>query len=406
MVDKLNYTNILKSNYNFFSAKYFFGLGDDNYSYDIVRIIKLLYILISFILNLLIVIFLIIRKKKKFSIALILTGNILIINFIHTFSYSFEWILKEEDDNHSMPLYIMKNGTVLNNNTNIDSDYYQVGGLLIGNPNNFGVCNFQGFSLIFSALAQDVLIIIFFYIINLPNAPTKIKMRLFIVFGYFFPLVVAFIYLAIDGIGLNDKYCYIKKFDFEKVKNCSIIFSNGDYTDYNTCNVKYEFTKTKFRLLVNILYGLRTINLFVSSLFLYKIIQYVRLNKLKNMYILKLSAILIVQAITILLGLIYRIGSSIDEHFSRKLSSIFLCLNTLDGILFPLSYSLSNGVYRILFCGKRKDSKESLSEDEDEFMSYGSASSFLIVPSPTVEKTFAMVDVKDDNNFDLSYANN
>ena len=124
------------------------------------------------------------------------------------------------------------------------------------------------------------------------------------------------------------------------------------------------------------------------------------------MYILKLSAILIVQVITILLGLIYRIGSSIDEHFSRKLSNIFLCLNTLDGILFPLSYSLSNGVYRTLFCAKRKDSKESLSEDEDEFMSYGSASSFLIVPSPTVEKTFAMVDVKDDNNFDLSYANN
>ena len=405
MVDKLNYTNILKSNYNFFSAKYFFGLGDDSYSYDIVRIIKLLYILISFILNLLIVIFLIIRKKKKFSIALILTGNILIINFIHTFSYSFEWILKEKiDDSHSMPLYIRENGTVINNNTHIDSDYYQVGGLLIGNLNNFGVCKFQGFSLIFSALAQDVLIIIFFYIINLPNAPTKIKIRLFILFGYFFPLLIAFIYLSIDGIGLNDKYCYIKKFTYEKVKNCSDIFSNGDYID--TCNIKYEFTKEKFILLVNFIYGLRTINLIVSSFFLYKIIQYVRLNKLKNMYILKLSAILIVQVITILLGLIYRIGSSIDEHFSRKLSKIFLCLNTLDGILFPLSYSLSNGVYKTLFCAKRKDSKDSLSEDEDDFMSYGSASSFLIAPSPTVEKTFAMVDVKDDNNFDLSYANN
>ena len=57
MVDNLNYTNILKSNYSFFSTKYFFGLGDDNYSYDLVRIIKLFFILISFILNLLIIIF-------------------------------------------------------------------------------------------------------------------------------------------------------------------------------------------------------------------------------------------------------------------------------------------------------------------------------------------------------------
>lgn len=403
MVDELNYTNILKSNYSFFSAKYFFGLGYNNYSYDPVRIFKLLNILISFILNLLIIIFLIIRKKKKFSIALALTGNILIINFMHTLSFSFEWILKENNDNIKS-LHIIKNGTVINNDyNNTFPNYYQIGGLLVGNPSNFKVCKFQAFFLIFSALAQDVLIIIFFYIINLTNVPNKNKIKLFIIFGYFFPLIVAGIYLLIGGLGLNDKYCYIQKFEYDKVENCSNLIYNN--IDNISCNVKYKFSKTKFRLLINFIYGLRGINLIISSYFLYKIIQYVKLNKLKNMYILKLSAILIVQVITIFLGLIYRIGSSFDEKFSRNFANIFLCLNTLDGILFPLSYSLSNGVYRTLFCSNRKDSKESLSDDQDELMSFGSGSSFLILPSPTREKTFAMIDVKDDNNFDLSYAN-
>lgn len=402
MADKLNYTNILKSNYNFFSAKYFFGFGDDNYSHDSVRIIKLFYIMISFILNLLIIILLLIRKKKKFSIALTLTGNILIINFIHTLSYSFEWILKEESHDHLRSLHIMKNGTVINNLPYENYDYYEIGGLLIGNPNNLGVCKFQSFILIFSALAQDVLIIIFFYIINMSNAPSKIKIRLFVIFGYFFPLIVAFIFFAIGGLGLNDRYCYIKKFDFEKVQNCSNIFL-GDNNYIDTCNIKYKFIKVKFRILIYFLYSLRGVNLIINFFFLYKIIQYVRLNKLKNMYILKLSAILIVQLVNIFLGLIYRIGSSINEDFSRKFANIFLCLNSLDGILLPLSYILSNR--KALFCSKAKDSKDSLSDDQDEFMSLGSASSFLILPSPTVDKTFAMVDVKDDNNFDLSYSN-
>lgn len=405
MVDNLNYTNILKYNYNFFSGKYFFGFGDANYSYDPIRIIKLICILISFILNLLIIIFLFIRKKKKFSIALTLTGNILLINFIHTLSYALEWILKEDDKS----LHIMKNGTVINNdyNNNTDSDYYQIGGLLIGNPKNFAMCKFQGFSLIFSALTQDVLIIIFFYIINQPNTPSKRKIRIFIIFGYFFPFIIACIYLAIDGIGLNDKYCYIKKFIIDKVEDYNINYKDiNNNESYNTtCNVNYKFAEKNFKILVNILYSLRGINLIISTFFLYKIIRYVKLNKLKNIYILKLSAILIVQVIIIFLGLIYRIGSSIDEQFSRKFIKIFLCINTLDGILFPLSYSLSNGVYQTLFCSIRNESKESLTEIQDELKSFGSGSSFLILPSPTVEKTFAMVDVKDDNNFDLSYSN-
>lgn len=157
----LNYTNILSgNNYNFYRAAYFFGFGDDNYSFDSVRLIKLLYILISLILNSLIIISTIKKKKSKYSIGLLLTGNILFINFIHTFSYSFEWVLKEPNNNRT--LYISKDGEVLNSNKSLVSDYYEVGGLLVGNMNKIGACVTQGFVLVFSAICQDILINIFF----------------------------------------------------------------------------------------------------------------------------------------------------------------------------------------------------------------------------------------------------
>ena len=367
MVDIFNSSNINKTDYNFYKPKYFFGFGDNSYSSDPVRIIKLLYILISFILNLIIIISLLKRKKKKFSVALILTGNILIINFIHTFCYSFEWILKEKGKN-----YIYEK----------DGITYEIGGLLIGNPSKFGVCKFQGFSLIFSSQSQDMLINIFFFIVNRPEIPSRIFIRIIIILlGYFLPLIISSIYLSANAIGINDKFCFIKKFN--KTPN------GYEYNDMYGYSIFF-------------VYFLRFINLIISSIFLYKIIIYVRLNKLKSMYILKLSAILIIQVLTILFGLIYRIIGGFSESFSSKFASVFLCINTIDGILFPLSYSLSNGIFNILFCGGATDRMHSLPDSQADLLSSKSTNSSQS-PTNIEEKTFAMVDIKDDNNFDLSY---
>ena len=391
MVDKLNYTNILRRDYNFYTSLYFFGFGDDDYSSDPIRIVKLLYILISFILNLLIVLSILKKKKKNFSIALILTGNILLMNFIHTFSYSFEWILKENDDNHIRTLYINDNGTKNYNEDNYtesdSSKYYEVGGLLVGNLNNPAACVTQGFLLVFSALSQDILINIFFFILNLPKIPSRLTIRIYLIFlGYCVPLLISFIYLAVKGYGINDKFCYINKFG---------ILNEG--------YIPYKFNGSFFRTLLYIIYGIRTTNLAIGLFLIYKIIRYVKLNNLKKIYILKSSAILIIQVITIFIGLIYRIGSSINENFSRYFSRIFLCINTIDGILFPLSYSLSNGIYQNLFC--ISTSKDSLENNDEMLMnSKMDNSSFNIKKVPTNEKTLAMVDLKNDNNFDLSYA--
>ena len=396
MVDILYYENILKKNYNFYKSNYFFGIGDEDYSADPIRIVKLLYILISFILNLIIIISILKKKRKKFSIALILTGNILIINFIHTFSYSFEWILKEENNNNNeynnKTVYLGEDGYIYNTNSTKLKDiiYYEVGGLLINNLENLDVCTTQGFFLIFSAISQDILINLFFFILNQPKIPSKKIIRILVILiGYCIPLIISLIYLFKDGLGINDKFCYIKKFD--------VVANNS--------NNPYKYNQS-FPILVYILYGFRTANLFISLFLLYKIIKYVRANKLKRIYILKSSAILVIQVITILMGLIYRISSSIDENFARKFTNIFLCVNTLDGIFFPLSYSLSNGIYSNFFNSNRystKDSLESLSDEQDDECNECNNDNNLNASVSTSEKNFAMVDINDNNNFDISY---
>ncbi len=368
----LNSDNISKGDYNFFSAAYFFGFGDDNYSSDSVRIVKLFYILISLILNILIIISIIKKKNRKFSIALLLTGNILIINFIHSFSYSFEWVLKDSD--HFLKLF--KDDT--------NQSYYEVGGLLVGNMDDNAACITQGFFLVFSSLSQDILINIFFFVINRPKIPSKRRIRLYLFIGYCFPLIICLIFLKFKEFGINDKFCYIKKF----------LFENQEYS-YNGI----------FPIIVMFIYALRLLNLIISIYLLVQIFKYVKANKLKKIYILKSSSILIIQIITILIGFLYRFISAINEEVGREITNTFLYINTLDGILFPLAYSLSNGIFQNLFCEGKRNSAETITTDEDEETIRNNETNQIqnTVSRVTTEKTFAMVDIKDDNNFDLSY---
>ena len=375
----LNYTNILLGNkYNFYRAAYFFGFGDDNYSSDSVRLVKLLYILISLILNSLIIISIIKKKKRKYSIGLLITGNILFINFIHTFSYSFEWVLKES--NYNRTLYINENGVVINNKS-LDSNYYEVGGLLVGNMNKIGACVTQGFFLVFSAICQDILINIFYFVINRPKIPSERKIKLYLILGYCIPILISIIYLLCNQFGLNDKFCYVKKFSYE------------DGT--------YKFNKY-FPGIVMVIYTLRFLNLIISIYLLFQIYKYVKSNNIQKTYIIKSSSILIIQIITISIGFIYRLTSAIDDEISRNITTVFLYLNTLDGILFPLTYSLNNGIYRDLFGDSSKI--ESIVDDDEEVNGTEYTNNYSNVNHTDNDKTFAMVDVKGNNNFDLSYA--
>lgn len=365
---------ITYGNYDLFSFTRFFGFTDP------VRLIKLIYILISLILNLFIVTSIFLRKNNnKISLALEIILNILSINFLHALTYGFQWIIKEE-------------GITLD----IENYTYQVGGLLMGNPENPNPCFTQAFFLVFTSLSQDFLINIFFYIINKENYPNIMKIRLTVIsLGYAFPLIFSLFYLFTDELGMNDRFCYVKKFN---------VYSN------NNGLYDYSFNKN-FKYFITTIYFIRTLNLFYNAFLYIKIILYIKKNSLNKKYICNLSFLLLIQMMTVIIGLIYRIGTFISDVFARKFAEIFLCLNTIDCVLFPLTIILTNDIPRNLYYSIfKKDYDINGDDGSDEGRDSGGINrnsreslNRLSNEGSGGNQTFAMIEIKDNsNNYDLS----
>jgi len=336
MEEKLNITN---PNYDLFSVKDFFGL------HSFTRMTILIFIVISFILNIFIFLSIIRSQRKTVSVGLFILSSILFINFIHILSYLPEWVIKEikignETKKISEP-------TKTRNN-----DIINVGGLLIGNINSFGWCNAQSILLILSSISQDILINIFYFILNMSYQP-KVK-DVFLVslaLGIIFPLIFSLVLFFVDALGINDHFCYVKKFEFTKpIQNIGIDYSEyHNYTDYSLLIILIKF-----------------INLIYSLYLLVKIVKYIKLHKLGFGYIFKFFIYLFIQIFTIIIGIGYGVISVISMKLGEKLSDIYIILNSLDSILFPLFYSLSYGVYKHLCC-KHLCPDYIDEEDEDDY---------------------------------------
>ena len=331
MSDEFNTMNILIGNYNFDVSKYFFNA-------DIFRLIIIIFIIISFIVN---VLYFITSLKTKFKDELlqnnlILTRNILFINFLHKFSYLYEWVLQNVDNESS--LYVNKdNGEIGTIDNKDDKNYFRIGGLLVGNMYKMEACKAQGFFLVFTSLSQDILILILFYMINKSTRLSKAKTCIFLSVGYLCSFIISIIYLSVNGLGLNDKYCFIKKFIFDE-KQLDKPYQMHSY----------------FILMIIIYYLIRLIFIIISSILLYKIVQYIKKNEYDKGYLIRLSSFLLLQIFSIAFGIMYRIGGMINEKFSRDFVDIFLIVNNLDALVFPLFSFFSNNMYLNL-CGKKKN---------------------------------------------------
>ena len=331
--------NIKNPDYNLFSVQDFFGF------HSFTRMTILIFILISFILNIFILLSIIRSKRRKVSIGLFLLSSILIINFIHILSYLPEWVIKEkkignETKDISEKAKLFNNGTI------------NVGGLLVGNLNSLGWCKAQSILLIISSISQDILINIFYFVINMSSQP-KVKniFLISLILGIIFPLILSLIYLLVDALGINDHTCYVKKFEFTNPEpNKDIIYSEySNYTDYSFLIIFIKF-----------------ISLIYSLFLLVKIIKYIKLQKLKFCIVLKFFIYLFVQIFSIIIGIGYSVISILNMKLGEKLSDIYIILNCIDSILFPIFYSLSYGVYKHL-CFKHICSGFDDEEDEDDF---------------------------------------
>ena len=307
--------NLTNPYYSIFSWKDFWG-GTDS-----IRIIIIIYIILSFILNLIIftVIGLTIKIKKKiFPIALWVMLTVLLMNFIHTFTYLYQWVIKKGID----PFHV----TIHENNT------VEVGALLTGNPKHLFGCYTQGFFLIFSSISQDFLINIFFYLVNSSIFNEFYSKLGILTLGFILPFIFTLILGLIGGIGLNDKFCYVKKFNIE--------FETIDNKEY----VKYSYYNP-FQVAVIIVYLIRVVNFIATVYFLVKIVNYVNQSNQPKLYLFKSVFIPLIQLFTIGIGVIYRFINIVSPEISIKLSGAYLILNTCDGVLFPIAFALQNNIF-------------------------------------------------------------
>ena len=308
--------NVSNPDYSLLTLRDFFG-GTDS-----IRIIIIIYIILSLIINTIIffVIGISIKRQQKFVLPLgtwVILG-ILFMNFIHTFSYFFEWVIKEDVG----LAYAEKDGKDI-----------EVGGLLVGNPNHLFGCYTQAFLLIFSSLSQDFLINIFFFLVNLSAGESE-KMQIYakyaiIILGILFPFIFTLILRVSGALGLNDEFCYVTKF--------TININNNGITEYNYFS--------GFQTCVNIVYLIRVVNFIATVYFLRKIWIYVKQQNEEKTYLFKSIMIPIIQLSTIGIGVVYRLINFWWPQLSVKLAKPYLVLNTLDGVLFPIGFAILNDVF-------------------------------------------------------------
>ena len=379
MSDEFNTENILIGNYNFDVSKYFFNA-------DIFRLIIIIFIIISFIVN---VLYFITSLKTKFKnevlqIKLIFTKNILFINFLHKFSYLYEWVLQNVDNESS--LYVNKdNGEIGTIENKDDKNYFRIGGLLVGNMYKMEACKAQGFFLVFTSLSQDILILILFYMINKSTRLSKAKTCIFISVGYLCSFIISIIYLSVNGLGLNDKYCFIKKFIF----------------DEKQLDKPYQMN-SNFILMIIIYYLIRLIFIIISSILLYKIVQYIKKNEYGKGYLIRLSSFLLLQIFSIAFGIMYRIGGMINEKFSRDFVDIFLIVNNLDALVFPLFSFFSNNMYLNLCSKKKNDELENVFMLQDNDVTTN-PNATMNNQTRNNDKSGISTPNGNNNNFEVSY---
>ena len=333
--------NVTNPYYSILTGKDFFG-GTDG-----IRIVIIIYILLSLILNA--IIFIVIGstikiKKIKIQFAQWLMLGVLLMNFLHTFTYFFEWVVKKG---------------VITQKIENDNDTIEVGALLTGNPKNIFNCKAQGFLLIFSSISQDFLINIFFYIVNSNEFNEKYAKYSVVILGLIFPFVFTLFLEIVRAIGLNDEFCYVKKIDFEIIKD-----------NNNNEIVKYSYFDD-FQVYVMIVYSIRVINFCLTVYFLKKILSYVREKKESTYYIFKSIFIPIIQLFTIGIGVIYRSLNMFSRGISVKLAGPYLILNTFDGVLFPVGFILQNNIIsQIKILILRKDEEKNLIDKPNEPMEF------------------------------------
>ena len=328
-----NFTNIIENpNYVFLNVENFFFGFQDWY-----RLIIIIYIFLSLLLNLFIF-FAIFKYKsnKQLSFSGIITCNILIINLFHTLSYIFNWVLKNNETT-----------------TKINNNIINVGALLTGNPSDFTICSIQGCCLIIFSLCQEYLInLLLGYIIWDGKKNKPIFILIFVLLGYIFPVCFAILFAIINFIGINEKYCFFAKYNFDiNLEKDSVKYENK--YGYNLCQIVY--------------FAFRSLNFIVTIIFLIKIffIYKTENDVQKKETLISSLPTGIVICLTSFIEIIFRILFIVSEENESKFIGLYLILNSIDSFLLPLSFIIVYKLYKFLCCKDNDKDDENKNNDFD-----------------------------------------
>ena len=332
-------------------------------SYD--RTIVLSFCFISFILYIIIIISIYLARYKKISIVIRITGSILIVNFINIFSYSFQWVrCKEKLDNNKYRILF-----------------------LVEKANIFLACKIQSFILLSSSLSQDYLIILFFFVVNKKKMIKMKYINIFIILSIIFPFIISLLLALFKVFGVNDDFCYIKKYNH---------IENNEFEPYKNYNAYC------------IIYGLKMINFSTSIFLLIKIIKYIQKEK-SIYYIINKLSMLFIQLFKLFIILLYRILDLCLLNTNEVLTKLYIILSTIDGLLIPLAFSFSNEIYSN-YCIKTKT--RNCTETDKDFEEDRIPNMSLL---PNDDEDITKINTKasgiytsifNSNNFDLSYDEN
>lgn len=336
MIPKFSNNSIYDKDYDYFSTKNFFG-GND----DLTRLIIMVFILVSFILNIIIIYVLSFYKNKRdFSLSGLLTLNLLVVNFLHILTYIFDWVIKNDE---------------IKNERELISPDLEIGALLKGNPSSLGFCKFQGFFLIFLSLSQDIIVIIFFAFIKIEGKGKKYLASIILIFsGYIFPLCITLIFLHFDIIGINEKFCYISKYSF-------------DIDDKHNI-VSYE-EEEHYKSYKGIIFAIRSFSFIIIILFIIRACRYTKRSEKSDKINQKLKnslPIFLISFFTLCVDIIFKSMSLIDEDLEEKYIEIYIIANSVDSILLPLAFSIEHKIYIYICCCCKTRNYEFYSSNENE----------------------------------------
>jgi len=333
MSNNTSLPNVINPDYDIFNSNNFLGGTDP------IRIVINIYIILSLIFNCInYAVILITRVKNNIQLLLgnwLLLG-VLFMNFIHTATYAYQWVIKE-----GVNIVTRDVPNIFGDKTEV-----KIGALLNGNPKRMSTCYLQGFFLIFSSISQDFIINIFFYLMDSSEVNNFYVKLAIIILGLLIPFFLTLILFLLGGIGLNDEFCYVKKFHV-------IVNEAKNEVDYSYF--------LYFQPYVMAVYFVRIINCIATTYFLHKIFRFAKSENRSFFYLLKLLFIPIIQVITITIGVIYRFANIFSPGSSANLSAAYLIINTSDGFLFPIGFALQNGIFtqlKILIFGKKKEEEK------------------------------------------------